>query len=52
MISVSNAWKATQKQTLLPEMFVEIVYKITEPDLQEKASASANYPEEFSNSTS
>ena len=49
MISVSNAWKAAQKQTLLPEMFVEIVYKITDPDLQEKASVSANYPEEFSN---
>lgn len=48
MISVSNAWKAAQKQTLLPEMFVEIVYKITEPELQEKASVSANNPEEFS----
>ena len=48
MISVSNAWKAAQKQTLLPEMFVEIVYKVTEPELQKKASVSANYPEEFS----
>ena len=48
MISVSNAWKTAQKQTLLPEMFVEIVYKVTEPELQKKASVSANYPEEFS----
>lgn len=49
MISVSNAWKAAQKQTLLPEMFVEIVYKITEPELQERAAIAANYPEGFSN---
>lgn len=49
MISVSNAWRATQNQTLLPEMFVEIVYKVTEPELQQKASVSANYPEEYSN---
>ena len=48
MISVSNAWKTAQKQTLLPEMFVEILYKVTEPELQKKASVSANYPEEFS----
>ena len=48
MIPVSNAWKATQNQTLLPEMFVEITYKITEPDLQERAEISASYPEDFS----
>lgn len=49
MISVSNAWKAAQKQTLLPEMFVEIMYTVTDPSLQEKASVSANDPEDFSN---
>jgi hypothetical protein len=49
MIPVSNAWKTVQKQTLLPEMFVEIVYSITEPTLQQKATVEANYPEEFSN---
>lgn len=49
MISVSNTWRAAQTQTLLPEMFVEIVYKVTEPELQNKASVSANNPEEFSN---
>lgn len=48
MISVSNTWKAVQKQTLLPEMFVEITYSVTEPDLQERAAVSANHPEEFS----
>ena len=48
MISVSNAWETAQTQTLLPEMFVEIVYTVTEPDLQNRAEVSANYPEEFS----
>jgi len=49
MISVSNAWKAAQGQTLLPEMFVEIMYAVTDPSLQETASVSANHPEDFSN---
>lgn len=49
MISVSNAWKVAQEQTLLPEMFVEIMYAVTDPSLQEKASVSANHPEDFSN---
>ena len=48
MISVSHGWKTAQKQTLLPEMFVEITYTITEPGLQVEAVASANYPENFS----
>jgi hypothetical protein len=48
MIAVSNAWKDVQNQTLLPEVFVEITYEITEPGLQEEATASANYPEDFS----
>lgn len=49
MIAVSNAWKSAQNQILLPEMFVEITYKITEPGLNGEATASANYPEDFSN---
>ena len=48
MISVSKGWKTAQTQTLLPEMFVEITYAVTEPGLQEEAVASGNYPEPFS----
>ena len=48
MISVSNAWKVAQNQTLLPEMFVELVYTVTDPDLQKRAEVSANNPEDFS----
>jgi hypothetical protein len=48
MISVSNDWKALQKQTLLPEMFVEITYGATEPWLHEEAMVSATEPEEYS----
>lgn len=49
MISVSNKWKTAQNKILLPEMFVEITYDVTEPGLQESATASGNYPEVFSN---
>lgn len=49
MIAVSNGWRAAQNQILLPEMFVEITYMVTEPGLQEKASASGSSPEDFSN---
>ena len=49
MIPVSNAWKAAQNETLLPEMFVEISYEITEPGLQEEAVATGSNPEDFSN---
>lgn len=48
MIAVSNTWKELQKETLLPEMFVEITYRITEPGVQEEAVATASEPEEFS----
>lgn len=49
MIPVSNAWKAVQNNTLLPEMFVEITYTITEPGLQEAAVASGSHAEDFAN---
>lgn len=49
MIAVSNAWKEANKKTLLPETFVEVTYTITEPGLQQEATASANYPESYSN---
>jgi hypothetical protein len=48
MIAVSNAWKAVQNQTLLPEIFVEVTYEITEPGLQGEATASATNPEDYS----
>lgn len=51
MIAVSNAWRAAQNKTLLPEMFVEITYTVTEPGLQEEAVASGNHPEAFSDVT-
>ena len=49
MISVSNEWKELQQQTLLPEMFVEITYKVTEPGIEEHAMVSATNPETYSN---
>lgn len=48
MIPVSSGWASKQNQTLLPEMFVEITYAVTEPGLQEDASATASEPEDFS----
>ena len=47
MISVSNAWKAAQNEILLPEMFVEITYEVTEPGLQDEAVASGSNPESY-----
>ena len=49
MVNVSKEWEAAQKETLLPEMFVEISYEVTEPGLQEDAVASGNNEESFSN---
>ena len=49
MIPVSNVWKSAQNEMLLPEMFVEITYEITEPGLQEEAVATGSNPEDFSN---
>lgn len=49
MISVSDRWKELNEQTLLPEMFVELTYNITEPGLQDEAVVSATKPEEYSN---
>lgn len=48
MISVSDRWKELNKQTLLPEMFVELTYNITEPGLQEEARISVTNPESYS----
>lgn len=42
MIAVSDAWKALQYETILPESFVEITYWITEDGAQKLASESNN----------
>lgn len=52
MIAVSDAWRAAQNQILLPEMFVEVTYKITEPGAHEEAVTSGTYEAEFSDAAS
>lgn len=42
MISVSETWKEVQKETILPESFVEVTYWITEAGAQGLASESNN----------
>lgn len=42
MISVSDTWKEVQKETVLPESFVEVTYWITEEGAQGLASESNN----------
>lgn len=42
MINVSQAWVDAHKQTLLPEMHIEITYNVTDPGIQEDATTSAN----------
>ena len=49
MIPVSNAWASLQNETLLPEMFVEITYTVTEPGLQEDAVVAGGNAEAYSN---
>lgn len=49
MIPVSDVWRSAQNEMLLPEMFVEITYEVTEPGLQEEAVATGSNPEDFSN---
>lgn len=41
MIAVSSGWVDAHKNTLLPEMFLELTYKATEPGLQRDATSSA-----------
>lgn len=49
MISTSKEWQGLQKEVLLPEMFIEITYGVTEPWLHDEAVVSATKPEEYSN---
>ncbi len=48
MQTVSTAWKAAHKKTLLPETIIEITCKISEPGIEEDATASATPAEKFS----
>jgi hypothetical protein len=49
VIPVSDTWKAIQKDTILPESFVEVTYWITEPEAQGLATQSNNGSMFFSN---
>lgn len=48
MIPVSSGWVAAHKETLLPEMFVEVIYSVTEPGLQGDATVSSSSEMDFS----
>lgn len=48
MVPVSNGWIDAHRGTLLPEMFVEITYKITDPETLGMATATANDEAYFS----
>jgi hypothetical protein len=47
MQTVSDAWKQTQKDMLLPEQFIEIEYSVTDPDVQGDGTASSNGEMDF-----
>lgn len=42
MIATSEKWKIAQSGVIVPEAFIEIAYKITDPDLHESARESNN----------
>jgi len=48
MIATSDKWRIAQLDSLAPEAFVEITYKVTEPGLQESAVESNNGAMSFS----
>ena len=48
MISTSEKWKIAQMGVIVPEAFIEIAYKITDPDLHESARESNNGAAEYS----
>ena len=49
MIEVSNAWKEARNQTLLPEIFVELSYMVSDLGIQNQATVSGSDAEIFSN---
>lgn len=48
MFQTSEKWKNAQSGVIVPEAFIEIAYKITDPDLHESASESNNGAAEYS----
>lgn len=48
MIATSQAWKNAQSGVIVPEAFVEIAYKVTDPDLHDGIKESNNGAEDFS----
>lgn len=42
MIATSEKWRIAQSGVIVPEAFIEIAYKITDPDLHESASEKNN----------
>lgn len=52
MVPVSNGWIAAHKETLLPEMFIEITYEVTDPEALEVATVTANDEAYFSDTGS
>lgn len=48
MIATSEKWKVAQMGVIVPEAFIEIAYKITDPDLHETASESNNGAADYS----
>lgn len=48
MIQTSEQWRIAQSGVIVPEAFIEIAYKITDPDLHESASESNNGAAEYS----
>lgn len=50
MITTSEAWKTAHREAVVPETFVEITYDVTEPGLQELATATNNGEASFSQS--
>ena len=48
MIATSEKWKIAQSDVIVPEAFIEIAYKITDPDLHESASERNNGATDYS----
>lgn len=46
MIAVSNAWKAAQLETLVPVSDIRIEYNVTDPGVQDEATARSSSPQE------
>lgn len=42
MIPTSEKWRIAQSDVIVPEAFIELAYKVTDPDLSESASESNN----------